>query len=367
MGMRIVHVVLSLEVGGQERLILALSRALAARGHDVQVIALTPGGTLAPDFGSIPVHVCAKNAARFDPWLVARLARLFRGLFSGARPDVVHTHNAGPLIYAATAARLARVATVVHTKHGDATYARGAAALARAAAKTVSAFVAVSEATAVAARQRERPRPRTLRVVPNGIPLADFARDPSARARIRAELGIPMDAVVIGTVGRLVAEKDYPLLVRAAAPLLGAKTRLVVVGEGPERDAVAAASASPHVTLTGYRSDVAAFFSAFDVFALSSRTEGLPLVVPEAMASGLPVVATRVGGLPGVVPDAVGALVPPGDEEALRGALAAFVEDAESRAARGRAARDYAQARFSLDRMCADYEAIYGGGDGQSA
>jgi glycosyltransferase involved in cell wall biosynthesis len=357
--MRIVHVVLSLDVGGQERLILSLSRELAARGHDVRVLSLTPGGALRPQFAGIPTFdVPHPGGTRPATW-----AKVARALI-GVEADVVHTHNAAPLIYAAPAARLAGVRHVVHTKHGSNTYPKGALWLARAGARAVTAFAAVSDETAEIARRDERPAPAKLRVVPNGIPLTQFARDATAGLRVREELGIARDAVVIGTVGRFVSEKDYPLLVRAAAPLLSAKVRLVLVGDGQARGEIEAAipeAASPFVTLTGLRSDVPRVMSAFDVFCLSSRTEGLPLVVPEAMACGLPIVATRVGGLPGIVPAEVGRLVPHGDADALRAALAALAEDAPLRARLGDAARAYANRRFSLARMADDYERLYAG------
>jgi glycosyltransferase involved in cell wall biosynthesis len=181
---------------------------------------------------------------------------------------------------------------------------------------------------------------------------------------VRAELGVPPEAVLVGTVGRLVGEKDVPLLVRALAPELGPDLRLAIVGEGAARKEIERAidpGTRPFVTLTGRRTDVPALLSAFDVFALSSRTEGLPLVVPEAMASALPVVATAVGGLPGIVPKEVGALVPHGDERALRAAVLELACDREQREGKGRAARAYAHERFSIDRMTRDYERLYRG------
>jgi glycosyltransferase involved in cell wall biosynthesis len=216
--MRIAHVVLSLEVGGQERLIVSLSRELARRGHEVAVVSLTPGGGLRGDLATVPV-IDVPHEGGFEPSLVPRIARALRPL----RADVVHTHNAAPLIYAAPAARAALVRRVVHTKHGNHTYSARALWLARAAARTVSAFVAVSEETAEAARRTERPPASRLTVVPNGIPLRAFVRDAEAGRSAREELGIAPDAVVVGSVGRLVPEKDYPLLVRAMAPI--ARTR----------------------------------------------------------------------------------------------------------------------------------------------
>lgn len=357
--MRIVHVVLTLDVGGQERLIVALSRELERRGHDVRIVSLTPGGTLRHELSGIPiVDIPHQSGTRPSTW--AHLARAFVGL----SPDVVHTHNPAPLIYGAPAARLAGVRTVVHTKHGSNTYTKGALYLARAAARTLSAFVPVSDETAVRARRDEQPAEARLHVVPNGIPLETFARDAEARKSVRAELNIPEDAVVVGTVGRFVSEKDYPFLVRSIAPILGEKRRLVLVGDGVTRAEIEGAiprEKAPFVTLTGLRRDVPRVLSAFDLFCLSSRTEGLPLVVPEAMACGLPVVATRVGGLPGIVPPEVGRLVDHGDEAGLRANVDAILNDEALRRSLGSAAAAYAQKRFSLTRMTDDYERLYRG------
>src|SRR5438445_9812178 len=146
--MRIVHVVFSLKIGGQERLILDLSRALAARGHDVTVICLTEGGALRREFDAIRI-VDVNRRGGFEPSLFPRLARAFLALHA----DVVHTHNPGPLMYAAPAARAVLVKRVVHTKHGaNAVYTRRSLVVARAAARMVTAFVPVSEETAAVAR-----------------------------------------------------------------------------------------------------------------------------------------------------------------------------------------------------------------------
>jgi len=292
-----------------------------------------------------------------------RLARAFRGL----RPDVVHTHNPHPLLYAPLAARAALVRTVVHTKHGaNPYYSPKTLAMARLATRTLTAFVSVSEGTGQAARMRERPSARIAHVIPNGVPLDQFGADPSARARVRAELGIPESAVVVGSVGRLALEKDYPFLVEAMGPLVSQETRLVLVGEGEHRGAIEAAlrehvpeDRRAFVRLTGGRADVPDLLAAFDLFVLSSKTEGLPLVVPEAMASRLPVVATAVGGLPGIVPPEVGKLVPHGDVAGLRGAIAGLVAAPAERRRLGDAAHAYAHARFSLAKMTTAYEELY--------
>ena len=358
--MRIVHVVQGLGIGGQERLVVQLARALAARGCEPAIVSLSPGGALRVEAEGVPV-LDATRDDRADAALVARLVMLLRRL----RPDVVHTHNPAPMLHAMPAAIALGVRRRVHTKHGANRYGRRGLWAARAVVRALHAVVAVSPETADVARTKERVPARRLYVVPNGIPLASFHPDADARARVRAELGIPTDAVVVGSVGRLAEEKDYPLLVRAMAPMLGERVRLVIVGEGSARADVERAltpEIAAFATLTGLRHDVPALLAAFDVFALSSRTEGLPLAVPEAMATALPVVATSVGGLPSVVAPDCGVLVPAGDASALGRALDALARDPGRVRALGAAARRHALARFSLDRMTDKYEALYRGG-----
>ena len=300
------------------------------------------------------------RAGGADLSLVARLARLLRA--QGA--DVVHTHNPAPMIHAVPAALLARVGRRVHTKHGANRYGRRALWAARALVRTLHVVVAVSPQTADVARAKERVPERRLRVVPNGIPLGPFHPDADACARIRAELGIAPDAFVIGSVGRLVAEKDYPMLVRAVGHLLSERVRLVIVGDGAARAEIERAIAperSRYVTLTGLRRDIPALLASFDLFALSSRTEGLPLAVPEAMACAVPVVATAVGGLPSVVPASCGVLVSPGDEAGLARTIGALARDRTRARAMGEAARSHALTRFSIERMADAYERIYRG------
>jgi glycosyltransferase involved in cell wall biosynthesis len=148
------------------------------------------------------------------------------------------------------------------------------------------------------------------------------------------------------------------------APILSSRVRLVIVGEGdarPDVEAAIAALSDPRwVVMTGRRMDVPKLVHAFDVFALSSMTEGLPLVVPEAMAAGLPIVTTGVGGLPNVVGDQVTGLVVPVDEQAMAAALAALEVDRDRARAMGARGRAAALARFGSDRMVEAYLELYG-------
>jgi glycosyltransferase involved in cell wall biosynthesis len=359
----IVHLLSSFDVGGQERVALELARAQVLRGHAVHAVSLAPEphGALATELTAAGVRVASvPRAARFGPrevlGVIARLQRLLVSL----RADVLHTHNPQPLAYGAPAARLAGVG-LVHTKHG-ANPDRGRRLwLRRAGGHLAHAYVAVSQATAAIARANRECPPARLHVIENGIDLAAYAFDAGARRATRTELGLPEDAWVFGTVGRVRPEKNHPGLVRAAAPLLGPDVRLVIVGDGVAMDALreAARPEAPWIVLTGARRDVPRLLSALDAFVLSSDTEGLPLGVVEAMAIGLPIVATAVGGVPDVLDHGrAGALVPKGDEAALRAAMRRVREEPAWARALADAARTRAAA-YSLDAMVDAYLALY--------
>lgn len=356
----IVHVLSSYGVGGQERVALDLAIGQKARGHDVSVLSLAaaPDGAMAGEFAQAGVAVGrVPKRGGLDPTLVPRLARELRQ----RRAEIVHTHNPLPLIYGAPAARLAGAAAI-HTKHGVNPGSRGHRLLRRAAAQLAHAFVAVSDTTAAQARAQHDAPPSRLHTIPNGIRLDRYAPDAEARAATRVELGLG-DAWVVGTVGRLDSYKNQALLVRAMAPLLSSRVRLVIIGDGDARSEVeAAVAALPEprwVVMTGRRMDVPRLVHAFDVFAMSSTTEGLPLVVPEAMAAGLPIISTAVGGLPSVIDDGVTGLLVPVEEPPLAAALARLEADRELARTMGDKARETALARYSHDRMVEAYLELY--------
>lgn len=350
-------------MGGAERVAMDLATVQKDMGHRVLVVSLAGGaeGPLGASFRErgIAVHTLPKRPG-IDLTLPPRAA----GLFRRERVNVVHTHNPQPLIYTAAAGR-AVGAAVIHTKHGEGHMgSRGEKLLRRLASPLAHAFVAVSEETAAQARAQRDCPPGRLRVIPNGILLDRFRPDPARRREVRDELGIPPGAFVVGAVGRVDRNKNHPALVRAMAPLLSHDTRLVVVGDGPDMDAlqgaVAALPAPAWVHLLGRRMDVPRLLTAFDVFALPSLSEGLPLVIPEAMACALPVVSAAVGGIPAVVGDGqTGYLVPAGDEAALRDRLAALVADPAHAVALGRAGRARALIEHSAERMTRQYLALY--------
>jgi glycosyltransferase involved in cell wall biosynthesis len=359
----IAHILSSFAMGGQERVALDLAAGQVRAGYRVTAVSLAPppDGPLASQFRAARVEVerVARPRPGLDPWLVLRLARLLKE--KGV--DLTHTHNRMALIYGAPAARLSGAA-VVHTKHGR--NPRGGTRLlaGNVAARCLDAFVAVSPELAEFARRRKEVDDGRLSVILNGVDVTRFRPDAPSRERVRAELGIEREAWVVGTVGRLAVEKNQALLLRAAAPLLGPASRLVVAGDGPRLRPLSELATSlgigPFVHILGARSDVPAVLNALDVFVLCSDTEGLPLVILEAMATGLPVVSTSVGGIPGVIEvGRTGYLVAAGDEGSLRDRITMLRGDREKSRTCGREALSVAAARFSADAMRRDYVDLY--------
>lgn len=361
--MVIAHVLSSLAIGGQERVVLDLAAGQATE-HQVIAISLAAAeagpGVLAAQFekrGVAVRHIGKRPGV--DPTLPVRLGALFKR--EGAA--VVHTHNRMPLVYATVAGKLAG-ATSVHTRHGPGAGTAAQRWLRRGAGLFLDAYVAVSpEMSQLAIKMRDCAAKKIV-VIENGIDLDRFFPDEEKRRDLRRELGIPETAWVVGTVGRLAVEKAYDRLIAAAAPLLGAEARLVIVGDGAEapklREAVKAHGVEAFVHMPGSRDDVPRFLAAFDVFALSSKMEGLPLVILEAMATELPIVATAVGGIPGAVKHGeTGLLVPAGDEGALRDALRQLKLDRAEGKRLGERGREIAIGRYSSERMVREYLDLY--------
>jgi len=353
--LNIVHVLGSFQIGGAEQVALNLAAGQVELGHNVHVVSLAAGrdGPHAEGFRRIgaQIHKVPKRGPTIDPSLPIRLALLFRRL----RADLAHSHNPQPVIYAAPAALIARI-PLVHTKHGENPDTRRSELLRRYASRLASVFVAVSRQTALQAEQQGEVAVGKAVVIENGIDLDAFARNAVARAAVRSELGIPPGARVVGTVGRLAAIKNQPLLVRATAPLLGPDRHLVIVGDGPHRDVIEAEvqrlGKGAFTHLLGQRTDVHRLLPAFDLFVLTSDSEGLPMVIPEAMACELPIVSTDVGGISDVVEvGRTGFLVPKGDDLVLKARIERLIGDESLLHDMGTRARELCLARYSSRSM----------------
>jgi glycosyltransferase involved in cell wall biosynthesis len=362
--MVIAHVLTSLEIGGGERVTLELASAQAALGHRVLVISLAegPDGPLAEALRErrIPVFRVPKRGPGVDATVIVRLV----ASFLRERVEVAHLHNRLPLIYGVPAARLTG-AVAVHTRHGPRAAGARQEWLSRLAARGLHAYAAVSEDVRRRALESREIAPERLWVIDNGVDVDRFRpTDPAARTHARAALGIPDGAWVVGAVGRFAPEKDFPMLVRAVAPLLGEDLRLLLVGDGAEmgrvRAEVDAQGVGGLVSLPGARSDIPACLAAMDVFVLSSRMEGTPIAVLEAMAAGLPLIASAVGGLPALVTHGEnGFLFPSGDEAALRARVGALRDDPPGAARVAEAGRRLVEVKHSREAMARQYLELY--------
>lgn len=358
----IAHVISAFGIGGSERMVRDLAIGQAARGHRVIVVSLAPPpeGPLAVGLRAAGVEALTvgKLASVIDPTLPARLAYALRR----RSVDVVHTHNPLAMAYGAAAGRMIG-ATVVHTQHGLHAGSRGQRLVRRQVARLVDAFVAVSPTIAHQARLGHDLGDGRLEIIENGLRLDRFRPDPEQRAAVRVELGLPADAFVIGSVGRIDEWKNQPLLLAAVAPLLGDLVRVVFVGDGPAEAELALAIARlPNpawARMVARRDDLDRVLTAFDVFALSSRSDALPMVVLEAMATALPVVATAVGGLPGVIADGETGYLVAVDERELRDRLRRLVSGPAAARAMGGRARAAVLARHDAARMVDDYLRLY--------
>ena len=359
----VVHVIHSLAVGGTENGLVNLIGALAGELRHT-VVAMTVAGPLAARLpGDVEVIALDKRAG-LDPGAVLRLARLLRRL----RPDIVHSRNWGAFD-AVVAAALARVPAVIHGEHGrEVSDPQGLNPrrnrLRRWAAPFTSRFVAVSLDLARWLTGTVGVPAAKVVTIHNGVDPRRFGDED--RAAARRGLGVAGDTVVVGTVGRLDPVKDQAGLLDAyaALPSTDGRHTLVIVGDGPCRATLEARAARPdlagRVRLLGERDDVARLLAGFDIFTLPSIAEGISNTVLEAMASGLPVIATRTGGNGELVEDGVtGRLVPVGDRSALAAALAGYLADPHLRQLHGKVGRQRAIDEFSLDRMTSRYRELY--------
>lgn len=361
----VTHVVLSLDVGGLERIVVDLIRAGPALGQVVSVACLERAGTLADEAERLGARVLvAGKSPGLRPSGAARMRSVLREL----RPDVLHTHQIGALLYAGPASWSLGRPPILHTEHGKHYHARRRTRMiGRLAGRFAAHFLAVSaDIAAEVADHRIVPR-RKLGVVPNGIDVDRFGGDDRpGTAALRARFAIPADAPVVGTVGRLCEVKRQDRLIRAFRNLEGIdpEPHLLLVGDGPLRASLAGLArelgVADRVHFAGYQSHPELFLSIMSVFALTSQSEGMPLSIIEAWAAGLPVVATRVGGVPEMIEEGrTGLMVEPDDEVGLAARIATLIGDRDRARSLAHAGRAIARERFSLQAMAGAYDRLY--------
>jgi glycosyltransferase involved in cell wall biosynthesis len=358
---RVLETLASLRRAGAERVAVTLAAGLDPERFETAVVTLYPAsdGDFEPLLRerSIPLWRLGKRRG-LDPRMWPRLAAIFRSF----RPDIIHTHSF-VLNYAFPAWVRTRQGRIVHTVHNLAEKENGAIGrvMHRAAFRFGALPVAISERVAASFERFYGFAPGAT--VPNGVDCASFQR-PGRREAWRSENGFAPEDLLIVSVARLEPQKNPLRLIEAFAEAsASAPAHLLMAGEGSLLDACRSAAAragiAGRVRFLGPRQDIPELLAACDLFALASDWEGAPVALIEAMAAGLPVVATAVGGVPDLVADeAGGVLVPPGDTAALALALAALARDPVRRRQMGEAARRRA-ALFEARAMIDSYAALF--------
>jgi sugar transferase (PEP-CTERM/EpsH1 system associated) len=358
--LHVTHVVLALDVGGLERGLLNQIREGLKLGERISVICLERPGTLAPRLAAMDVTVrCLDKRPGIQLSLIGRLKRMLGEL----KPDVVHSHQIGGLFYAGPAARRAGVPVVVHTEHGKENYAGSWRRrwLGRLSGRHADRIFCLSQDLADTLRQNRIVPANKIVVIPNGIDTSRF-QGCGQGAALRQALGIPGDVPVIGTVARLTEIKRQDVLIRGFAKLRAQipEAHLLIVGDGPLMDPLRRLTADlaldACVHFTGHQAEPEPFYEVMNVFALTSRSEGMPQTIMEAFAAEVPVVASRVGGIPEMIEDGQsGLLFTAGDENRLADTLVKVLRHPELACQLRQAAKTRVEQCFDVRRMAADY------------
>jgi glycosyltransferase involved in cell wall biosynthesis len=397
------HIITRMVKGGAQENTLATAIGLHGHGWESTLVtgpALGSEGSLEPECLAAAVRMLRVRELIREVSPAQDATALYRlvALVRRERPHIVHTHTSKAGILGRQAARWAGVPVVVHTPHGHlfhsyegrlktALFIR----LERSFAAWTDRLVALTDTERREHLEFRIGRDDQWRTIHSGVDFSSFEANRGQRYSVRASLGIPKEAVVLGTVGRLVPVKGHQYLIDALARLAADRSPLclLLVGDGPLREAlvtrarslglavrihppaaagealergpaVPAPAARATVHMLGLRSDVPRLLSAMDLFVLPSLNEGMGRVLVEAMAMELPCVASRVSGVPDVVEEGrTGLLVPPRDAAALARAIGSLLDDRQTARAMGRRGRQTVLPAFGLERMIDRLESLY--------
>ena len=368
-----------LNVGGPSLHVVLLTAGLRERGYETRLVV----GQESPHEGNlldwahergVDCEQLAVLGREIHPLRDARALLAVRRLVRDFRPHVVHTHTAKAGVVGRLAAFSGGVPVIVHTFHGHVLKGyfgplrnalfRG---LERGLARRSSALVAVSEAVKADLVELGVAPAERIHVVPLGLELEPLA-GPLPRGELRAALGLPAGAELVGAVGRLAPIKDLHTFLAAAALVRARRPSacFVLVGDGELRAELEARAAAPDlagaVRFAGWRHDLRPVYGDLDLAVNSSRNEGTPVALIEALAASRPVVATRVGGTVDVLKGGQhGWLVPPGDPAALAAAVLEALERPDEARARARAGREHVLRQHGLARLLDDLDRLYRG------
>ncbi len=354
----------SLGMGGADRQILYLARALLANGFEVRLVSMTPlleMGRQAVIEG-LPITSLDMSPGKASWASFQGFVTILRDW----RPQVLTTFMYHANLLGRVAGRWARVPLIVTSIRSEQNGGAARDWLMRLTNWMDDCCTTNSKQVADSLRRRHLlPPAAKSRVIPNGVDTASFAGASAGRERVRAELGVLPAEFLWLAVGRLWEQKDYPTLLKAFRPLAAAPARLAIAGRGPLLDDLKLQAQQlgigEAVTFLGVRHDIPALLSAADGFVLSSAWEGMPNVVMEALAAALPVVATRVGGVPELVETGKsGFVVAPRDPHALSQAMQQLMSLPRERLKEmGRRGRQHIAEHYGMDSMAARWISLF--------
>jgi glycosyltransferase involved in cell wall biosynthesis len=356
----ILHVLAPSPAGGLERVVCSLARAQVERGHRAEVAAIARDGQADEFIESARSAGLAVHVVRAGPRAYVAERRSVARLLDRLRPSVLHRHGVRiDILLTGLRAPQGRTVTTAHGRTGGDLKMRLYERVQDASFSWVDSVVAVSQPLAAQLVARGV-SPHRVRCIPNA-----WAGAPQPfldRTTARARLGIDDGRFVVGWVGRMSREKGADVFVAALERLADTPLAVSFIGDGPDRHLLEERSrALPHhVRWHGLLPSAAPLFPAFDALVLSSRTEGTPIVLFEAMAAGVPVIASRVGGVPDVVSDREATLVTPDDDAALASAIRLVRETPRLSAERAARARQHLEVH-GVEAWVQRYETVYRG------
>jgi glycosyltransferase involved in cell wall biosynthesis len=362
---KVLFVVGNFVAGGAERHLLELWSRMDRERFEIEIACFRREGQFTSEVQSLgwPIHELGVSRRIYDPSGWRGLLRLIH-VVRDFRPHVIHGYLFGPNLFAVLAGRMCGVPAVLVAKRNvDAFETKRQAWLQSLVHRWATHVTAVSENVAETVVNLGVPRERVI-VIPNGVDAERFGATPAEAAR--QLLGLNGGVPILGSVGCLAVRKDYATLLDALALLSsrGRAYQAALIGDGPERESLEARAQTlgiaERVHFLGERADVEHLLPGLEVFVLSSREEGIPNALLEAMAAGRPAVATAVGGTPEVLEDGeTGWLVPAQAPDRLAAALEQALADPDERARRGRNARRHALEALSIDAMTRRHEHLY--------
>ncbi len=385
---KVIHILTRLVVGGaQDTALATCAFADASRFDQALVVGPQTGleGNLFAEARELGVRVILIPSVvrEVSPLGDAKALGQIIKLLRKERPDIVHTHSSKAGVLGRIAARRARIPKVVHSVHGWSFHDHmtwpiryGCITAERSMARMTDYFVVENRSDRQKGIDNGIGTADRYVTIRNGVRLERFNKqavdDANLRRAVHIELGIPDNAVVVGSVIRLTAQKNPIGFVQAAAQVAATcpNVYFVIVGDGPLRDDTERHARElglgGRLQVTGIRRDVPRLLAGFDVFALASRWEGLPIALLEAMASGVPVVVPRVDGIAEAIRDRTsGLLVTPDDPMDLAAGITLLIEDRKEAGRFGAAARSTVEEFFDSRRMVSQLQELYEGLDAE--